>query len=50
LIASNPITAARTGKRRVAKRREIVPFSRDEIDRVAVELGPRLGSDGRVRR
>jgi integrase len=31
------------GKRRVAKRREIVPFSRGQIDRVAVELGPRLG-------
>jgi integrase len=44
LIASNPVGASRTGKRRVAKRREIVPFTRAEIDRVADELGPRLGA------
>ena len=43
LIGTNPVAAARTGKRRVAKRREIVPFTHEEIDRIAVELGPRLG-------
>lgn len=36
LIGSNPVAAARTGRRRVAKRREIVPFTRDEVDRIAV--------------
>jgi integrase len=43
LVGSNPVAAARTGKRRVAKRREIVPFTRDEVDRIAVELGPHVG-------
>lgn len=44
LIGTNPVTAARTGKRRVPKRRDVDPFTRDEVDRVAVELGPRLGA------
>jgi hypothetical protein len=41
--STNPVVAGCTGKRRVAKRRDIVPFTRDEVDRIAVELGSRLG-------
>ena len=43
IIRENPVRLARTGKRRVARRREIEPFTREEVDRVAVELGPLLG-------
>jgi integrase len=43
IIRENPVTLARTGKRRVARRREIEPFTRNEIERVAVELGPLHG-------
>lgn len=50
IIRENAVTLARTGKRRVARRREIEPFTRDEIDRVAVELGPLVRLDGRLRR
>jgi integrase len=34
---------ARTGKRRVARRPEVEPFTAEEVDRVALELGPLLG-------
>jgi integrase len=43
LISENPVRLARTGKRRVAFRREVDPFTRLEIDRIAVELGPLYG-------
>jgi integrase len=43
IIRENPVRLARTGKRRVARRREIEPFTRQEIDRVAAELGPLYG-------
>jgi hypothetical protein len=43
-VSENPVRLARTGKRRVARRREIKPFTREEIDRVAIELGPTLGA------
>lgn len=43
LMRENPARLARVGKRRVAQRREPEPFSREEIDRIARELGPRLG-------
>ena len=43
IIRENPVRLARTGKRRVARRREIEPFTRDEIERIAVELGPLYG-------
>ena len=43
LVSENPVRLARTGKRRVARRREIEPFTRPEIDRVAAELGPLYG-------
>lgn len=43
LIRENPVRLARTGKRRVARRREIDPFTRSEVDRLAVELGPLYG-------
>jgi integrase len=43
IIRENPVRLARTGKRRVARRREIEPFTREEIDQVAAELGPLYG-------
>lgn len=43
IIRENPVRLARTGRRRVPRRREIEPFTRGEVDRVAVELGPLLG-------
>ncbi len=43
LIRENPVKLAKTGRRRVARRREIEPFTREEVDRVAVELGPLYG-------
>jgi integrase len=39
----NPVRLARTGKRRLVRRREIEPFTREEIDRVAAELGSLYG-------
>jgi integrase len=44
LIPENPVRLARTGKRRVARRPEIEPFTRAEIDRLAIELGPLYGA------
>jgi integrase len=43
LLRENPVRLARTGKRRVARRPEIEPFTQEEIDRVAAEVGPVLG-------
>jgi integrase len=43
-IRENPVRLARTGKRRVARRPEVEPFTRQQVDRVAVELGPVYGA------
>jgi integrase len=43
LLRENPVRLARTGKRRVAHRAEVEPFTREEVERVAVELGAALG-------
>jgi integrase len=44
VVIENPVRLARTGKRRVAPGQEVQPFTRDEVDRVAVELGPAIGA------
>jgi integrase len=43
VIRENPVRLARTGKRRVQRRREIEPFTRGEVDLIARELGPLYG-------
>ncbi len=43
MIRENPVRLARTGKRRVQRRREIEPFTRNEVDLLARELGPLYG-------
>jgi integrase len=43
VIRENPVRLARTGKRRVQRRREIEPFTRTEVDLSARELGPLYG-------